>query len=101
VHGIIVRVDGAGGHTWVTQALFSSPDEDADAVQQLIRQQHESYVIHGLDWPGDNAVRAALRMFTDQARARLHTGPADRPQRRLCAHSWLPPCGPPLTGSVS
>jgi hypothetical protein len=74
-HGIIVRVDGAAGHMWASQALIPSPDEDPDAVQQLIQQQREVYRSEGLDWPSDDEARMALRMLANQARERLRAGP--------------------------
>ena len=74
-YGIIVRVDGAAGHMWASQALIPSPDEDPHAVQQLIQQQREVYRSHGLDWPSDDEARTAFRMLANQARERLHAGP--------------------------
>ncbi len=90
-HGIIVRVDGADGHAWASQSLIPSPDEDSDAVQQLIRRQREIYATHNLDWPSDDDARTALRMFVNQSRTHLRMGPnVEEALRIITEASYIP-----------
>jgi hypothetical protein len=90
-YGIIVRVDGAFGHMWASQALILAKEEDPDGAPQLIRQQREVHRSHGLDWPGDDAARAAFHMFASQTRDRLHAGPkVDETIHTIKEASYIP-----------
>lgn len=73
-YGLIIRVDGADGHSWASQGHVSLPEEDPGMLQELIQRLRKFDVSDELDWSTEN-VQDALRELVNQSRERLQTGP--------------------------
>jgi hypothetical protein len=71
--GLFFRVDGAAGHSWADalNLVEVSPAKEEEFIRGL-RLQYDRV---GMEWPGDEVARSAIRAGAEQAREKLYAGP--------------------------
>lgn len=74
-NGILVRIDSASGHSWVTQTLIPVPLANHSDVEPLSHVLRQFALARGINPPDFDEMQEELRRFRNQSRERLRSGP--------------------------